>query len=155
MMKFTKGIHLAAALALGAFAGLTAAGPGHQAQAANQPAFVMGQATKVIDGHTIVVGGAALHILGVHTPAPGELFGHTARVYTENAIMGLDLRCELVGEDAMGVAIGRCMADGRELGAIVVEAGAALDCPAQSGGRFQSLESARARELITLPDSCR
>ncbi len=155
MIRFFNGKRPTAALALAACAGLMAATAAQEVEAQNQPAFVMGPATKVIDGHTIVVGGATLRILGVHTPKPGELFGHTAQVYTEEAIMGLDLRCELVGEDAMGTAIGRCMADGRELGAIVVEAGAALDCPAQSGGRFQSLESERARELITLPDSCR
>ena len=122
---------------------------------ANQPAYIVGQATKVIDGHTIMVGGLTVQIEGVHTPSPGELFGHTARVYTERLLEGRDLRCELLGADARGYPVARCLTGGKELGALVVQEGAALDCPAQSGGRFASMESARARELVTLPDSCR
>jgi len=68
---------------------------------------------------------------------------------------GRDLRCELLGSDALGQSIGRCITNEGELGALVVKAGAALDCPSQSGGRFASLESARARELITLGEECR
>jgi len=67
-----------AVLALLAMAGLGALEA--KAQTANQPAYIIGEATKVVNGHTIVVGGIPIRIEGVYTPMPGELFGHTARV---------------------------------------------------------------------------
>ncbi len=121
---------------------------------ANEPAFINGPVTKVIDGRTIAVGGVSLRIEGVYTPAPGDIYGYTAKVYTERTVRGMELRCELLEESAGGFPIGRCLHNGKELGAIVIEAGAARDCPRQSGGRFSSLESATARELVPLPPEC-
>lgn len=122
---------------------------------ANEPAFILGPVTKVIDGQTIAVGGVALRVEGVHTPKPGDIYGYTAKVYTERRVRGLELRCELLEESAEGYPIGRCLNGGKELGALIIEEGAARDCPRQSGGRFASLESAEARELIPLPPECR
>ena len=152
-ITFTRSLAVAGLLAVAALMGLSA--PAAKAQTSNQPAYIIGEATKVVNGHTIVVGGIPIRIEGVYTPMPGELFGHTARVYTEQVLEGRELRCELLGADAQGQTVGRCITSDGELGALVVKAGAALDCPSQSGGRFASLESARARELITLGEDCR
>jgi micrococcal nuclease len=134
---------------------LAAAAAAAAPAAANEPAFILGPVTKVIDGQTIAVGGVALRVEGVHTPKPGDIYGYTAKVYTERRVRGLELRCELLEESAGGYPIGRCLNGGKELGALIIEAGAARDCPRQSGGRFASLESAEARELIPLPPECR
>ena len=123
--------------------------------AANEPAFLMGQATRVIDGRTLEVGGIPVRVEGVYTARPGELYGHTAKVYTERLVENLDLRCELMGAADEGYPLARCIAGGRPLAALIIQEGAALDCPSQSKGRYAELESARARELLSLPESCR
>ncbi|PRY92705.1 putative peptidoglycan binding protein [Hasllibacter halocynthiae] len=60
--------------------------------------------------------------------------------------------CELTrGLDAQGRLVGQCRANARDLGEQLVLAGAALDCPAESAGRYADAEG-RARRSGRIPD---
>jgi len=47
-----------------------------------------------------------------------------------------------------------CFLDGGEIGASVISAGLALDCPRYLAERYTEFEVAEAREAITLPGYC-
>ncbi len=63
--------------------------------------------------------------------------------------------CELTGERTHGREVGVCRVDGRDVGAAVIGAGLARDCPRFSGGRYADLETPEAARKLPLPHYCR
>lgn len=70
-------------------------------------------------------------------------------------VNGRRVRCELNGEKTHDRFVGVCYLDDQDIGAAVIKAGLALDCPRFSGGRYKDLETAKAQQRIMLPGYCR
>jgi endonuclease YncB( thermonuclease family) len=95
---------------------------------------VLGQSAKaqtVVDGDTIKLNGTIWRLWGIDAPElhqpcldgwPGGI--ESARML-EGLVLGKRIECEFRGRDRYGRSIGLCRADGRDLGAHMVEAGMA------------------------------
>ena len=68
---------------------------------------------------------------------------------------GKHVRCQLNGKKTYDRFVGVCYLGERDIGAAVIEAGLALDCPRFSGGRYAEIERVAARRAIKLPKYCR
>lgn len=97
-------------------------------------AVIAGQAT-VIDGDTIEIHGQRIRLHGIDAPEARQTCERNGQPYrcgqkaaTELADMigRQTVRCEDMGRDRYGRVIGRCQADGRDLGAALVAAGWAV-----------------------------
>jgi endonuclease YncB( thermonuclease family) len=115
---------------------------------------------RVIDGDTIVVGGVHVRLQGVTAPEVAhsgqpddEPGGLEAKAFMQELVEGRTVVCFLTGERTRGRRVGTCMVDGRDIGAALIEAGLARDCPRFSGERYAELEPEAARQL-PLPDYC-
>lgn len=70
-------------------------------------------------------------------------------------VMGKRVRCVLDGSKTYDRFVSICYRNGRDIGAAVIEAGLALDCPRFSGGRYKAVETGAARSRIKLPGYCK
>jgi endonuclease YncB( thermonuclease family) len=68
-------------------------------------------------------------------------------------VEGRVVTCELTGERTHRREVGVCYRDGQDIGAAVIEAGLARDCPRFSRGRYAELERPMAKGL-PLPSYC-
>ncbi len=69
---------------------------------------------------------------------------------------GREVRCELDGTRSKDRVVGTCFvgeAGGKDIGAAVIAAGFARDCPRFSGGRYRALERPEAANLA-YPSYC-
>ncbi len=116
------------------------------------PSVLAGRAA-VIDGDTIAIRSWRIRFEGIDAFERAQLCrsargdyacGRDAAAALEAAIGAAPVECRLGGRDRYGRALGVCRANGRDLGAAMVEAGWALS----SGGNYASLErAARAAKL--------
>ena len=116
---------------------------------------------KAIDGDTLEVAGIRVRLQGVAAPEirhPGqpepEPGGPEAAAFMARRVDGKTLVCELTGERSRKRRVGVCRLDGRDVGAEVIAAGLARDCPRFSKGRYAELEQPAARAL-TYPGYCK
>lgn len=114
-----------------------------------------GRVTHVRDGDTVEVGGIPIRLQGVSAPELKEPLGLKSKRFMVDLVQGKRVRCELNGQKNHDRRIGICYRQGKDIGAEVIKAGLALDCPRFSGGRYRSIEVAAARGKIKLPGYCR
>jgi micrococcal nuclease len=114
-----------------------------------------GTVTKVRDGDTIEVGKIPIRLNGVSAPELKEPLGPQSKRFMRELVGYKHVRCELNGEKTYDRFVGVCYLGERDIGAAVIEAGLALDCPRFSGGRYAGIEKAAAREAINSPKYCR
>ena len=115
----------------------------------------------MLDGDTIAVGGVTVRLQGVAAPEldhpnlgiEQEPGGPEAAAFMRRLVEGRVVTCELTGERTHGREVGVCYRDGRDIGAAVIEAGLARDCPRFSRGRYAELERPAAKGL-PLPSYC-
>lgn len=123
--------------------------------AAAQPVYMEGGVLSVTSGDSLQVAGFDLQLAGIYAPEPGVLYGHTAQTKLEALLKGESVRCSLTGQTGEeGREIAHCTLGGQDLSAMAVEAGAALDCRATSGGLYKPLEKQNMRDHVTLPANC-
>ena len=120
-----------------------------------QVTSIAGKVTKVRDGDTIEVGSIAIRLMGVTAPELGEQLGKSARDFMLGLVLSKPIQCDLNGKKSYDRFVALCFLEGRDIGAALISAGLALDCPRFSGGRYGSLEKERAVSQITLPRYCR
>jgi len=120
-----------------------------------EPAILTGDVTKVRDGDTIEVGKIPIRLNGVSAPELNEPFGPQSKAFMLDLVMGNRVRCELDGTKTYDRWVGVCYLNGQDIGAAVIGAGLALDCPRYSTGRYAKLETRGAKAQITLPRYCR
>jgi|TARA_R110000772_G_scaffold268526_1_gene395908 micrococcal nuclease len=120
-----------------------------------QAADVSGAVTHVRDGDTIEVEGIAVRLQGVSAPERGHALYDKGKAFMARLVMGQAVRCELDGTRTHDRVVGICYLDGRDIGAEVIRAGLALDCPRFSKGRYRDYETPGARQAIKLPAYCR
>jgi micrococcal nuclease len=146
MIALSRTLALALALAL---ALLTA-----PAIALAEPTILTGTVTHVRDGDTIEVGKIPIRLNGVSAPELDEPLGSVSKQFMLDLIDGKSVRCELTGAKTYDRLVGTCFLDGQDIGAAVISAGLALDCPRYSGGRYSEFEVASAQVAINLPRYC-
>lgn len=116
---------------------------------------------RVIDGDTIHLKVAdkivKVRLLGVAAPERDEPGGAEATRFVQRLAQGREVRCELDGTRSKSRVVGTCFvgeAGGEDIGAAVIAAGLARDCPRFSGGRYRALEPPAAATL-PFPSYCR
>jgi micrococcal nuclease len=122
---------------------------------AAEPTILTGTVTHVRDGDTIEVGKIPIRLNGVSAPELKELLGQQSKQFMLNLVDGKDVRCELTGAKTYDRLVGTCFLDGQDIGAAVISAGLALDCPRYSGGRYTQFEVSEVRGQIKLRGYCR
>ncbi len=126
---------------------------------AHAQAVVAGTA-HVVDGDTIhlAISEAGkvvkVRLQGVAAPERSDAGGAEATRFVEQLAEGRQVRCELDGSRSKDRVVGVCFVGGegvagggRDIGASVIEAGLARDCPRFSGGRYKALERPAAAGL--------
>jgi len=118
------------------------------------PTVLTGHVTKVRDGDTIEVGKIPIRLNGVSAPEMKEPLGPQSKAFMVDLVMGKRVRCELDGTKTHDRWVGICYLNGLDVGAAVIGAGLALDCPRYSGGRYAKLEVPAAVLRMRLPRYC-
>ena len=119
-----------------------------------QVASISGTVTKVRDGDTIEVGPIVIRLKGVAAPELGEPLGRKARDFMFRVVISKPIQCELNGDKSYDRFVASCFLEGKDIGAALISAGLALDCPRFSGGRYVLLERVEALNKIKLPRYC-
>lgn len=111
----------------------------------------------VIDGDTIHLTTdeaekvVKVRLQGVAAPERGHAGGLEATQFVEQLAEGRQVRCKLDGSRSKDRVVGVCFVEvegvSKEIGAAVIEAGLARDCPRFSGGRYKTLEKPEAAGL--------
>ena len=76
-----------------------------------------------------------------------------AAAFMAHLVDGQILICDLTGERTHRREVGICRLDGRDVGAELIAAGLARDCPRFSRGRYAELERPEA-EALPFPGYC-
>ena len=113
-----------------------------------------GTVTHVRDGDTIVVADVPVRLNGVAALEADEPRGIAARGFIEHLVAGQKVHCELNGERSYDRVIGVCFLEGQDIGAAIISAGLARDCPRFSGGRYEVMNTAASLQL-PLPGYCK
>lgn len=93
------------------------------------PEILEGRVTHVRDGDTVEVGGTAVRLSGITCDELGTPLGERAKAVASNLVSGRELSCRLNGETTYDRVVGRCqMADGRDLGRVLIERGVCGRC---------------------------
>ena len=138
---------------------------------ARAPSEVSGTA-HVVDGDTIHLAVPCsdkvvkVRLQGVAAPERSDVGGAEATRFVEQLAEGRAVRCELDGSRSKDRVVGVCFVggaggsggagsagNGQDIGAAVIEAGLARDCPRFSGGRYKALEKPEAMGL-SYPSYC-
>lgn len=112
------------------------------------------QSLHVRDADTIVVDGTPVRLNGVDAPELNSRAGRDAKRWMVNYLRNRSITCELNGDRTYDRWVGTCYADGQDIGAAVIAAGHALDCPRYSGGRYRHLEKPAAKSRIRRAAYC-
>lgn len=112
-----------------------------------------GTVTYVRDGDTIEVGGVAVRLSGVAAPEIKEPVGQEAKQFMVRLVAGKAVRCDLNGERSFDRVIGTCFLNEKDIGAAIIAAGLARDCPRYSMGRYDAFNTAASKRL-PLPGYC-
>ncbi len=96
---------------------------------------ITGLVTHVRDGDTIEVAGVPIRFNGISAPELDTVEGLRGKEFLKTLVLQKQVVCLLNGEISHDRKIGVCYFRGQDLGAKVIRAGHAADCPRYSGGR--------------------
>lgn len=116
-------------------------------------ATLTGAVTHVRNGDTIEIADIPIRLNGIAAPELEDPQGPAARDFMKNLVAGKIVSCELDGERSYDRVIGVCYLDGQDIGALIINAGLARDCPKFSNGRYDEFNTA-ASERLPLPVYC-
>lgn len=110
-----------------------------------------GKLVHVRDADTIEIatsrGRIAVRLNGVDAPELNERGGQAGKRWIQNAYSNATITCEFNGQKTYDRWVGVCWdKDGVDLGAAVIAAGHARDCPRYSGGRYRKFETPESRK---------
>ena len=114
---------------------------------------IVSGAVRVIDGDTLEIGGVRIRLNGVAAPERNERGGTEATATMKQLTSGITVRCSLTGKKTYKREVGTCWAGTLDLGAALIAAGKARDCPQYSAGRYSALEPESAG-VLPLPVYC-
>lgn len=107
-----------------------------------------------VDGRTLECDGEDFRLHGIDVPHMSTFAGMVARVELDGIVAGREVHCETIGKGGAAGLLALCTVDGRDIGELMVRAGVALDCPAQSGGRYAAQERSRAHGTVQRSAEC-
>lgn len=121
----------------------------HAAAAAST---IEGKLVHVRDADTIEVatsrGIIAVRLNGVDAPELSERGGKAGREWVRRSFAGQLITCWLNGDRTHDSWVGICYSrEGHDIGASVISAGHARDCPRYSGGRYRQFETEASRAI--------
>jgi micrococcal nuclease len=108
---------------------------------------------RVIDGDTLEISGIRIRLNGVAAPERNEPGGAEATATMKQMTVGKTVRCSLTGNKTYKREVGTCWIGTLDLGAALIAAGKARDCPQYSAGRYSALEPENAN-FLPLPTYC-
>ena len=114
-----------------------------------------GTVTHVRDGDTIEVSNIPIRLTGVSAPELNKPLGIASKKFMRDLVLGKPIHCELNMTKTYDRLVGICYIGGEDIGASIIKAGLALDCPRYSGGLYAGIEIASGRDRIKLPRYCR
>lgn len=110
---------------------------------------------EVTDGDTLRIGGERVRLFGIDAPESKQscersgvtwLCGQEAGAMLRALVAGQSLACDEIDRDRYGRSVAVCvLPDGRDVGAVMVSSGMALDYRQHSKGAYAMVE-AEARE---------
>jgi endonuclease YncB( thermonuclease family) len=98
---------------------------------------------EVIDSGAVRIDTSAVRLKGIAAPPAQTPEGLQARGWLHRRIQGQRIYCHIDPGQTAVPPIGLCEIQGLDISALMVEAGVALDCPKESGGRYKP-QQARA-----------
>lgn len=107
--------------------------------ATEEPALHAGAVARVVDGDTFYLEGVKtrIRLWGVDAPETGEPGGGEATAALATLVAGRELACEELDRDRYARIVARCLLDdGRDVGRILIESGAATEMLRFSGGYY-------------------
>ncbi|MEQ3730209.1 MAG: thermonuclease family protein [Tateyamaria sp.] len=107
------------------------------------------------DVDTIVVGGPPVRLNGVDGPEVSTYAGKQAREWMVSLLRGETVICKLNGERTHDRMVGVCYIGQRDIGALAISAGHALDCARYSRGRYKHLEQPSAQSRLGRAAYCK
>jgi micrococcal nuclease len=116
---------------------------------------------RVIDGDTIAIGSTHFRLNGVAAPELSDPGGQAAKRWMRHFLAGHIVRCQFNGQRSYNRLVAICYANGQDIGAAIIRAGFARDCPHYSHGRYRADERAARRaghdlaRRYPLPRYCR
>ncbi|WP_425091531.1 thermonuclease family protein [Tropicimonas sp. S265A] len=108
----------------------------------------------VADAGTLVMSGTAVRLDGIDLPHANSDQGAQAKRLVEDFVAGKMVTCRMQGSGLLSYWSGTCFADGEDIGQALVSAGLALDCPANSDGRYRRYEAPEARAHLKASATC-
>ena len=112
--------------------------------------IVLAGSRGVYDGDTFTCEDKTkVRLWGVAAPEiarPAQMGGKEARDFMRDLIAGKPLLCVVKGHNG-GRVVAKCHLPGPDIGAALIAAGKARDCPSFSGGHYANAEVAASREL--------
>lgn len=110
---------------------------------------------QVIDGDSIKINGKPIRLWGIDAEEYYEPNGPVARSALIAVIANNLVTCEEAGKRSHNRLVARCYVQGvRDIGAAVVQLGAALDCTRYSGGVYRDLEPPGIRSKLMQKGYC-
>ncbi len=89
----------------------------------------------------------AVRLNGVAAPELNEPVGQASKKFMFELVTGKAVRCELNGERTYDRVVGVCYLNDQDIGASIIAAGLARDCPRFSGGRNDAFNTAASKRL--------
>lgn len=111
-----------------------------------------GKVVHVRDADTIEIatsrGRIAVRLNGVDAPELNERGGRAGKQWMRNTYGGATVKCQFNGDRTYDRYVAVCFdKDGTDIGAAVIAAGHARDCPRYSGGRYRKYETDASRSI--------
>lgn len=116
------------------------------------PGIIAGPATAV-DGDTLTIGRQAIRLAGIDAEELREPHGAMAAAALAQLVNGRTLVCQPSGSSYHRI-VAQCLLEGRDIAAVLVAQGAALDCAHYSGGKYHKLEPAGSRARLLQKGYC-
>lgn len=103
-----------------------------------------GVAARIVDGDTLYLEGldTRIRLWGLDAPERDEAGGKAATRALREIAHGEYLTCREVDRDRYGRIVGQCfLPDGRDIAALMIASGAAMEYVRYSGGHYASVET--------------
>ena len=91
---------------------------------------------RVIDGDTLVASGRKIRLWGINAPERGKPYYDVSTMFLKAVLKNGKLECKFLEKDRYQRDVMHCWIDKVDLGALIVEAGLAIDYERYSDGFY-------------------
>lgn len=91
---------------------------------------------RVVDGDTLVASGRKIRLWGINAPEKGKPYYDIATMFLEAVLKDGKLECKFIEKDRYQRDVMHCWVNQADLGALIVEAGLAIDYERYSDGFY-------------------